>query len=271
MPRPLFFSAIATALVLNGLTVAHAQSKLEPCYNLLRPDGPGPFPALMLVPGSPGIVGNRSQQAEQLKEQSYVVVFVDYLSARGVPTGSGDQVPRQDIVKDIQATQSYLRGLSFVDPSRIGAVGWSRGAASLLQALAEAHEKQPPFKAAAVFYPSCRGIQPWAAKVPILMLLGADDDAAPPEHCQELAKKLPNDFTLKFTFTLKRAIPSTGAIFPGIGAVELGEGPSGITQKRRVKLGRKLGSFSKPSLEAREAGQAIAGSGRPLRSPQRLI
>jgi len=197
MPRPLFFSAIATALVLNGLTVAHAQSKLEPYYNLLRPDGPGPFPALMLVPGSPGIVGNRPQQAEQLKEQSYVVVFVDYLSARGVPTGSGDQVPRQDIVKDIQATQSYLRGLSFVDPSRIGAVGWSRGAASLLQALAEAHENQPPFKAAAVFYPSCRGIQSWATKVPILMLLGADDDAAPPEHCQELAKKLPNDFAPK--------------------------------------------------------------------------
>lgn len=179
------------------VTAAIGQSKLEPYYNLLRPDGPGPFPALMLVPGSPGVVGNRSQQAEELREQGYVVVFVDYLSARGVATGDGDQVPRREIVSDIKEAGSYLRNLSFVHSSRIGAIRWSRGGASILTTLGEVPEDQIPFKAAAGFYPSCRGIQPWNARVPILMLLGALDSASPPEHCQELAKKLPNDFPVK--------------------------------------------------------------------------
>ena len=47
---------------------ANAQNKLEPYYNLLRPEGSGPFPALMLVPGSPGVVGNRPRQAGELKD-----------------------------------------------------------------------------------------------------------------------------------------------------------------------------------------------------------
>lgn len=194
------FIAACTACAVFAVCVAAAngQSKLEPYYNLLRPEGAGPFPALMLLPGSPGIVGNRPRQTEELKEQGYVVIFVDFLSARGMQSAGGGQVPRSDVAKDIQESVSYLRSQPFVNPSRIGAIGWSLGGGSILAALVEAKSSEPlPFQAAAVFYATCRGLGPWQVKVPVLMLLGALDDATPPEHCQQLAKALPPGYPIE--------------------------------------------------------------------------
>jgi dienelactone hydrolase len=151
----------------------------------------------MLVPGSPGIVGNRPRQAEELKDLGYAVIFVDFLSARGLQSGAGGQISRREVAKDIHESASYLRSQSFVNPSRIGAIGWSLGGGSILAALGESKSGGlPPFQAAAVFYPTCRGLRPWHMKVPVVMLLGGLDDATPPEHCQQLAKELSPDYPI---------------------------------------------------------------------------
>jgi dienelactone hydrolase len=190
--------AVIATMHSSYTSTAHAQSKLEPYYNLLRPDGSGPFPALLLVPGSPGVVGNRPQQAEALKELGYVVIFVDFLSARGLQSGSGGQVSRAAVAQDISESVRYLRSQRFIDPTRIGAIGWSLGGGSVLAALARANPDQPPpFHAAAVFYATCRGLQPWEVKVPILMHLGALDDATPPELCQQLVNTLPAGYPIE--------------------------------------------------------------------------
>ena len=119
------------------------------------------------------------------------MIFVDFLSARGLQSGSGGQLSRREVAKDIHEAVSYLRSQTFVRPSRIGAIGWSLGGGSILAALGEAKSSDPPpFQAAAVFYATCRGLRAWQVKVPVLMLLGALDDATPPEHCQQLANAL---------------------------------------------------------------------------------
>jgi dienelactone hydrolase len=72
-----------------------------------------------------------------------------------------------------------------VDHSRITAVGWSYGGRAVLMALAA-----PAFSRAIVYYPDCRGLEPWKTTLPVLMLLGGDDDMTPATLCQEVATKV---------------------------------------------------------------------------------
>jgi dienelactone hydrolase len=57
------------------------------------------------------------------------VVFVDYLSARGLPNcrGSG-AVNAVEVGRDVLAVARYLQGQRYVKASQIAAVGWSLGA-----------------------------------------------------------------------------------------------------------------------------------------------
>ena len=139
-----------TCLTVLACSPAIVRKGLRPHYRLLRPEGVGPFPALMLVPGSRGIESTRLRQAKEVKELGYVVIFVDYLSARGL--GRRGRVTPREIAQDIRDSVTYLKAQSFVDGSRIGAIGWSRGGRSILTALEEAPIDRPPFQAAAVFY-----------------------------------------------------------------------------------------------------------------------
>ena len=43
-----------------------------------------------------------------------------------------------------------------------------------------------PLRAVVAYYPYCRDLQPWQAKVPALSLMGAQDEVAPPEVCQRV-------------------------------------------------------------------------------------
>ncbi|MGE5303778.1 MAG: dienelactone hydrolase family protein [Alphaproteobacteria bacterium] len=177
---------------LGWLMEATAQSKLEPYYHLLRPGGAGPFPALMLVPSCSGITSSRLSQAQELKGHGYVVIFVDYLSARGLENVCRGEVPGRDVARDMRDSARYLRSQPFVNPSQIGVIGWSGGAGAIIAALVGTQSnEEAPFRAAALFYPGCRGRRPWKVSVPVIMLLGGLDDVAPPQYCEKLVKDVP--------------------------------------------------------------------------------
>ena len=67
---------------------AKHQRRLEAHYSLERPEGRGPFPAVMMVPGCSGFAaplwqGRYARAAQKLTAQGFVVLKVDYLAARG--------------------------------------------------------------------------------------------------------------------------------------------------------------------------------------------
>lgn len=167
--------------------VATLQTRLAPHYRLQRPQGPGPFAALLLVPGCGGITAARLERAEELVRRGYLVVFVDYLSARGLETACRGEVSPGDVAGDIRATSAHLRSRPDVRSRAIGAVGWSLGGAGVLTTLVGAEmDRQPPVDAAVAFYPVCRGLHPWKINVPTLVLLAGRDDIAPPALCEDL-------------------------------------------------------------------------------------
>jgi dienelactone hydrolase len=69
-----------------------------------------------------------------------------------------------------------------------------RGARGIL---AKHSESQLGFSRAVVYYPDCRAREPWKTAVPVLMLLGGDDDMTPAKSCQEAVKRVPTPAAVK--------------------------------------------------------------------------
>ncbi|PKL06975.1 MAG: alpha/beta hydrolase [Spirochaetae bacterium HGW-Spirochaetae-9] len=101
---------------------------------LTVPEGPGPFPAVVLVTGS----GAQSRDEEIMGHKSFLVI-ADYLSRRGIAVlryddrgvgGSGGAFSTAttfDFVDDAHAAVSFLSGRPEIDPKRVGIVGHSEG------------------------------------------------------------------------------------------------------------------------------------------------
>lgn len=119
-------------------------------------------------------------------------MFVDYIASRGLQTACRGEVSVDEVTQDIRAVSAHLRSLPYIRPTGLGAVGWSWGGAGVLASLAASAEEQqpPPVNAAAAFYPVCAGLRTWKANVPVLVILGAQDDIAPPAPCQDLARSV---------------------------------------------------------------------------------
>ena len=145
-------------------TAARRQA-LEPYFRNYRPSGAGPFPTILMVSGCSGFTPSIAPQvytraAERWRSKGYVVVFVDYLSARGLPNcrGSG-AVNAVEIGRDVLAVARYLQGQPYVKASQIAAVGWSLGGGAVLAALGQlTAAENSPLRAVVAYYPYCRDL-----------------------------------------------------------------------------------------------------------------
>jgi len=99
---------------------------------LAKPQGDGPFPAVLLVHEFFGINQDIIQKADLLAQQGYLVLAVD--AYRGNTTSLIPRAiwlvmttPQDQISADIDAGYQYLAALPQVDTARIGAVGFCFG------------------------------------------------------------------------------------------------------------------------------------------------
>lgn len=162
--------ALAAGLVLAaGVPFAHGQAApgaphqevfypsgpLQIQAYLYRPDGPGPFPAVIYNHGSrPPARERQSVRFEHigrsLTQAGYVVLVSE---RRGYGRSDGPAwsqevgvrktsvVPRlQAETDDVLAAVPYLRTLPFVDGRRLGIMGWSFGGIVTLLAVSRSHE-----------------------------------------------------------------------------------------------------------------------------------
>jgi dienelactone hydrolase len=162
-------------------------------YRVFRPDTPGSHPAVVFVSGCDGFAPAAApalyeRRAEHLRAQGHIVIFADYLGRRGLKTCAGP-VTHEEAARDVVAAAAWLGSQVGVDRARIAAMGWSYGGRAVLVALARHTETQLAFSRAVVYYPDCRALEPWKATMPVLMLLGGDDDMTPARPCQEAAAR----------------------------------------------------------------------------------
>lgn len=158
---------------------------------IVRPEGTGPFPAVVLLHGCGGPTGREALWAERLQAWGYLTLRVNSFAPRGLKRVCGGGILREEErVPDVLAALAYLRTRPDVDPRRIAVMGWSHGGGVSLLALGVAPQNpEEGIRAAIAFYPGCRRVPPWRTKTPTLILIGGADDWTAPAPCRGLADR----------------------------------------------------------------------------------
>jgi dienelactone hydrolase len=194
-------------------TAANGAAEQTPA-TVHKPDGPGPFPAVV-IGLEPQSSGAPTRWAQELVARGYVVMIPDSFTTRGRANGvctdaSPGRVSVAPVhrVRDAYATLAYARSLPYVDGHHVGLMGGSHGGTTTLHSMAApeserdplAREKREGFAAAVALYPSCRvplggwradGTGAYRSVAPLLILIGDADDWTPAEPCRKLAESAP--------------------------------------------------------------------------------
>lgn len=193
-------------------------AKLRPYDSILRPDGDGPFPTVLLMHGCSGVHESNRSWAELFRDQGYVAVIVDSLGPRGLASHrvdngvcDGSVLWGRERASDLLVSLAYLRQLPFVDASKIALVGWSHGAWTIMDAFALEGADELPHGlsenpgglkgvvGSVLIYPYCGAVslsysgKKWKDSAPSLMILAGKDHMVSPEECIEVAERLEAD------------------------------------------------------------------------------
>jgi dienelactone hydrolase len=169
---------------------------------LYRPQGNGPFPAVVALHTCDGLAGRRSHLARRYRDwgerfaaAGYVAIFPDSLGSRGLKSqcipGQRTMRSGRDRVVDADAARHWLQQQSFVAADRISLIGWANGGVTALWTVrprAAKRDDKPDFRSAIAFYPGCRRLRDtaWSARMPTLILVGAKDDWASASACEQM-------------------------------------------------------------------------------------
>jgi dienelactone hydrolase len=168
---------------------------------LAKPDGAGPFPAVIVLHGCAGMHDTtRKKLVDELVAWGYVILLVDSYATRRIDHACTSS-PFATFLRrrpDAYGALVFLASQTFVDPHRVAAVGFSAGAwVTLSVAETNAFELFVPssnlqFRAAAAFYPPCKQALARPA-IPTLIFIGAVDDWTPAADCSNKVAGWGND------------------------------------------------------------------------------
>jgi dienelactone hydrolase len=168
-----------------------------------RPDGRGPFPAVVLLHGCHGISDSTRAWAGWLRARGYVALVVDSWGPRGIEDGCvpGPDIANTERFDDAVGALRWLHARAYVDPGRVGVMGWSNGGVFAMAvvngpSLARARARgvavpQPGFAAAVAFYPGgCYSLVHERVVRPLLVLIGDADDWTLPSECARMVEAM---------------------------------------------------------------------------------
>jgi len=206
--RGLAAASLAAALALGGCALPEVASPSIP-IEVMKPDGAGPFPAIVMLHDCSGL-GPRSsgaprRWARELVRQGYAVAIPDSFSTRGHAPGvcTNPDPSRLEVaplrrVRDAYEALAHLKSLAYVDGTRIGVMGGSHGGSTTLATLIAPPPDGKGFAAAVALYPGCWGrYGEWRPgtpgiykpRAPLLILIGEKDDWTPAEPCRQLTER----------------------------------------------------------------------------------
>lgn len=189
-----------TAPAPEPVEIAHEGIKLKGF--LYRPEGNGPFPAVVALHNCDGLAGRRTpfgrryrDWGERLVSAGFVVLFPDSFGSRalGPQCNVGQRSMRsgRERVVDADAARHWLQQQAYVAADRVSLIGWANGGVAALWTVrprAAKKEDKPDFRSAVAFYPGCRRLRDtaWSTRMPTLILIGAKDDWSPASACEQM-------------------------------------------------------------------------------------
>ena len=135
---------------------------------LMKPEGVGPFPAIVALHGCNGLlkegalVAREAAWTQHLTSHGYVVLFPDSFGPRDVTSDCEGRVRAwAERSYDAYGALRYLQAQPFVIGERIGLMGWSHGGGTVVFAI------------------------DWKPDISFLLEIGAQDDSIQPAPCIE--------------------------------------------------------------------------------------
>lgn len=190
-------------------TLAERWSLLQPYARVSTPEGPGPFPAVLMFHGCGGRSSSIDRYTHSFIDAGLAVIDVDSFGPRGwskpqaiatVCTGLRLQGWRR--AGDVLAALWGVRQMPQVDGRRVGLAGWSHGGWSLMDLMtmpltrtgeAGLFDPDPALldgvSALALAYPYCgpgalTQLRPWRRTPDVFAFVGERDRVAHPALCR---------------------------------------------------------------------------------------
>jgi dienelactone hydrolase len=168
-----------------------------------RPEGAGPFPAVVLLHGCHGVSRSTRDWGQWFRARGYVALIVDSWTPRGIRDGCvpGPELANTERLDDAVGALRWLHARPYVDRARVGAIGWSNGGVfamavingpSLERArLRGAEPPAPGFAASVAMYPGgCYSLAHETVVRPLLLLIGDADDWTSPAECAQMVEAM---------------------------------------------------------------------------------
>ncbi|MBI5275395.1 MAG: dienelactone hydrolase family protein [Burkholderiales bacterium] len=183
----------ATGLRFASAKLDGADSVLQVSAGLAKPDGPGPFPAVVLLHSCGGMQNHVSSDWPGfLKSHGYVVMAVDSFGSRGLgscPNALHASPPLdrayREITRDAYGALDWLEQQAYVRKGKVAVMGFSLGANVINSYLVRfPRTGGPGFAAAAAVYGRCHDV--WSLKAPPmpLMQLAGELDTRHIHYCR---------------------------------------------------------------------------------------
>jgi dienelactone hydrolase len=176
---------------------------------LIRPAGPGPFPAVVQLHGCGGLDAQSFRWARWLAERGYVALVVDSFGPRrleGDCRSGPDDPPITARFDDAFGALRYLQSRTDVRADRVAVIGWSQGGVYAMAvingpslerarrrgvALPTIESTTGGFAAGIGVYPGgCSSLVEEQVVRPLLVLIGEADDWTPAATCREMVEAM---------------------------------------------------------------------------------
>lgn len=178
----------ATGVSFPNVALSSSESHREISGLLVKPDGGGSFPAVVLLHTCGGVKPHVSEDwPTYLRSLGYVVLTVDSFGSRGLgpcgntlhPSGPGPKTTAyREITRDAYGAFDYLERQPFVRKGAIAVIGFSLGANVINSYLIhQPRASTGNFKAAVGIYGRCHDLWRYkAGSTPLMQLAGELDE-----------------------------------------------------------------------------------------------
>ncbi|UCV04256.1 dienelactone hydrolase family protein [Dechloromonas denitrificans] len=203
----------ATEKVSFEASNAYTADSVKLRADISKPEGNGPFPAVVLMHGcggwQPAVRHAMRAYAEYLVEHGFVVLDLDSFGPRNIGGGKVcESIRSQRDALDYRTSDAYdalkyLRSQDYVDGKNIFLMGQSNGGSVAINvakgdAPRDAQAADGGYRAVAAYYPWCGsfGGRKVELESPLMVFAGTDDDWTPASECEGV-KSTKADLQLK--------------------------------------------------------------------------
>lgn len=182
-------AARAQPVSFPSAAVGNVAAGPEITARIYKPEGPGPFAAVILAHSCAGVNAHTEAWANRIVSWGYLVLTPDSFGPRGekqVCAQPGLIVPNRRVA-DIAGALDFLATRPDVIPGKVGLIGHSHGGSTTIRSIQQPFDlARRGLRGGVAYYPGCFPQFDRGVALPLLILIGDKDDWTPAEGCRRL-------------------------------------------------------------------------------------